>query len=75
MFKKKQKTIPAVAAATVAVISDDLTAITKQAQKVAKKRKSKKAANDRLAQAVTILACIMAAAYIAIRIFNWIRFI
>jgi hypothetical protein len=74
MFKKKQKTIPAVAAATVAVISDDLTAIKEQAKKTAK-RKSKKAANDRLAQAVTVLACVMAAAYIAIRIFNWIRFI
>jgi hypothetical protein len=43
--------------------------------KAAAKRKQKKTAADRIAQAVTFLACIMAAAYVVIRIFNWIKFI
>ena len=37
--------------------------------------KQKRAAADRLAQVVTILATVMAAAYIIIRVFNWVRFI
>jgi hypothetical protein len=39
------------------------------------KKKQKKAASDHIAQAVTVLACAMAATYIAIRIINWVRFI
>jgi hypothetical protein len=41
-------------------------------KKPAVSRKRKK--SDRIAQVVTILATTMAAAYIAIRIINWIRF-
>ncbi|HSW99123.1 MAG TPA: hypothetical protein VLF71_04750 [Candidatus Saccharimonadales bacterium] len=37
--------------------------------------KQKKATAGRIAQAVTILATVMAAAYIIIRIINWVRFI
>lgn len=39
------------------------------------KRKRKMGAGDRIAQAVTILATVMAVAYIVIRVINWIRFI
>ena len=45
------------------------------AKKPARAGKKKQGSGDRLAQIVALLATIMAAAYVVIRIINWIRFI
>jgi hypothetical protein len=80
MFTKKQP-LPIDANGAVAVISDDMTAVKqpkkaiKKAAKKAAKHKKERMGGDRVAQIVTVLATIMAAAYIIVRIINWIRFI
>jgi hypothetical protein len=47
----------------------------RQAGKKKTARKKKTHNGDRLAQAIAILASVMAAAYIVIRLINWIRFL